>query len=170
MADRKDNMLEENKQSAGQSTAIIVVIVALVIIGVVVYAVTRNNSDETTNSNTMTNVDDTTPTNATTNTNMPANNAPTNTAAVKEFNITGTNFAFSTKEIRVKQGDRVKINFISEGVHDWVVDEFNARTSVLQTGKSESIEFVASKTGTFEYYCSVGQHRQMGMKGNLIVE
>jgi plastocyanin len=29
---------------------------------------------------------------------------------------------------------------------------------------------VADKKGTFEYYCSVGQHRALGMKGKLVVE
>jgi plastocyanin len=35
---------------------------------------------------------------------------------------------------------------------------------------STFIEFVANKKGKFEYYCSVGEHRAMGMKGNLVVE
>ncbi|MEY4731380.1 MAG: hypothetical protein RL681_326, partial [Candidatus Parcubacteria bacterium] len=46
---------------------------------------------------------------------------------------------------------------------------FNAATKVLTDGQSETIEFVANKAGTFEYYCSVGSHRQMGMKGTLTV-
>lgn len=96
---------------------------------------------------------------------------PTATPQVKVFNILGSNFQFSTTEIKVKKGDRVRINFdVSAGFHDWVVDEFNARTKQLSGGESDSIEFVANKTGTFEFYCSVGSHRQMGMKGNLIVE
>ncbi len=80
-------------------------------------------------------------------------------------------FSFSQKEIRVKKGDTVKIQFTNkEGFHDWVIDEFNARTKQLQAGQTETIEFVADKTGTFEYYCSVGQHRANGMVGKLIVE
>jgi plastocyanin len=89
----------------------------------------------------------------------------------KEFTVTGSAFKFDPAEIKVKQGDKVRIVFKnSGGMHDWVVDEFNARTKVLQSGQSETIEFVADKTGTFEYYCGVGNHRQMGMKGNLVVE
>ncbi len=90
---------------------------------------------------------------------------------VRTFNVDGTPFAFSVKEMKVKQGDTVKIVFTNkEGFHDWVIDEFNARTKQIAAGKSETIEFVADKKGTFEYYCSVGSHRAMGMKGNLIVE
>lgn len=89
----------------------------------------------------------------------------------KVFKITGENFKFSQTEIRVKKGDRVKINFESiGGFHDWTIAEFNAKTSQVNAGGKTLVEFVADKTGEFEYYCSVGQHRQMGMKGKLIVE
>lgn len=92
-------------------------------------------------------------------------------SAVKTFNVTGKSFSFSPTEIKVKKGDTVKIVFKNDqGSHDWVIDEFKARTKVLSGGQTETIQFVADKTGTFEYYCSVGTHRQMGMKGKLIVE
>lgn len=89
----------------------------------------------------------------------------------KVFEVTGKNFSFSTSEIRVKKGDTVVINFEStDGFHDWVLDEFNARTSKVQPGTPTSVTFVAEEAGTFEYYCSVGNHRQQGMVGTLIVE
>lgn len=90
----------------------------------------------------------------------------------KTFEVTGESFAFSLKEMKVKQGDTVKVTFSNtEGTHDWVLDEFEgAKTKVIGAGESETIEFVASKKGTFEYYCSVGAHRAMGMKGKFIVE
>lgn len=90
---------------------------------------------------------------------------------VKSFTVLGTPFAYDVKEIRVKEGDTVEIVFKNqEGFHDWVLDEFNAKTKQIPAGQSETIKFVASKKGTFEYYCSVGTHRQQGMVGNLIVE
>lgn len=91
--------------------------------------------------------------------------------AVKEFTVEGTPFAFSVKEMRVKKGDTVTVTFVNkEGFHDWVLDEFNAKTNQIKAGESETITFVADQAGTFEYYCSVGQHRAQGMVGNLIVE
>lgn len=102
----------------------------------------------------------------------PAPKAP----AKKTFTITGEPFKFlmngtEAPVLRVQQGDTVRIDFTNtKGFHDWVLDEFNARTPQLQAGASASVEFVADKKGTFEYYCSVGSHRAMGMKGNLIVE
>ena len=98
------------------------------------------------------------------------NNAAPEGKAVS-FDVTGKNFEFNMKEIKVKEGDTVTINFKSEsGFHDFVLDEFNVRTEQLQSGGTESVTFVANKKGTFEYYCSVGSHRSMGMVGKLIVE
>jgi len=85
--------------------------------------------------------------------------------------ITGRNFEFSQDTITVKRGQEVTINFTSEeGFHDFVVDEFDAATEQVQAGESTSVTFVASEAGEFEYYCSVGTHRQMGMVGTLVVE
>jgi len=89
----------------------------------------------------------------------------------KEFTVTGSNFKFDVPEIRVKEGDTVKINYkIASGFHDFVIDEFNVKTKQQNGPAQETVTFVADKAGTYEYYCSVGQHRSMGMKGNLIVE
>jgi len=89
----------------------------------------------------------------------------------KTFNLSAKPFEFSLKEIRVKQGDLVRINLVVEqGMHDWAVEGFGARTKLLKADESDSIVFRADKSGTFEYYCSVANHRQMGMVGKLIVE
>ncbi len=92
-------------------------------------------------------------------------------ADVKEFEITNKGLSFSPNEIRVKQGDKLRITFTnSGGTHDWVVDEFDARTKIVQTGESDTIAFVVDKKGTFEFYCSLMDHRAKGMVGKLIVE
>lgn len=91
--------------------------------------------------------------------------------SVKTFTVNGSNFTFAPASMTVNKGDRVRIVFNNVGGnHDLVIDEFNARTKVIGNGQSETIEFTADKTGSFEYYCSVGTHRQMGMKGTLIVK
>ncbi|HAZ28548.1 MAG TPA: hypothetical protein DCY48_02100 [Candidatus Magasanikbacteria bacterium] len=87
------------------------------------------------------------------------------------INIGAKNFEFSQEEIKVKKGDTVKITLTStQGFHDWKLDEFKAATKQVNTGETATVEFVADKAGTFEYYCSIGSHRQMGMVGKLIVE
>ncbi len=93
------------------------------------------------------------------------------TGAVKEFTVTGKNFSFDPSTITVNQGDQVKITFVnSGGFHDFRIDGYNVGTSKINGGAQESFEFTADKAGTFEYYCSVGTHRQMGMRGTLTVQ
>ena len=101
------------------------------------------------------------------------NSIPSDT---KIFVIGSSNLKFyidgvENPDIIVKQGEKVRIEFSSQqGFHDWVIDEFNIFTQRVQSGSVPAIEFVADKKGTFEYYCSVGEHRANGMKGKFIVE
>lgn len=90
---------------------------------------------------------------------------------VVEVTVEGSNYKFSPTTIEAKKGDTVKLTFKSAGgIHDLTLDEFGVQTSQLGEGEEEEVEFVADKTGTFEYYCSVGNHRKMGMVGKLVVE
>ncbi len=95
-----------------------------------------------------------------------------NAGPVKEFTVTGSSFKFSPSSMTVKKGDTVRVNFKSSGgtLHDFKIDEFDVATSQLGEDEEEQVEFVADKAGTFEYYCSVGNHRKMGMVGKLVVE
>lgn len=90
---------------------------------------------------------------------------------VKEFTVDSFSFGYSVEEIRVNEGDTVTINLTnSAGVHDWVVDEFDAATEIIRAGETTSVTFVADAAGTYEFYCSVGNHRAQGMVGTLVVE
>ena len=95
---------------------------------------------------------------------------------MRVFEVTGENFVFyvngeENADIVVQEGDWVRIEFESiDGFHDWVVDEFDAATDQVWEGESSVVEFRADAVGTYEYYCSVGQHRDQGMYGRLIVE
>ncbi len=92
-------------------------------------------------------------------------------SSTKTVDIVGKSFSFSPSAISVKKGDPVHINFSdSDGFHDLVIDEYNVRTERINTGGQSSVDFIADKAGTFEYYCSVANHRERGMKGTFIVE
>lgn len=94
-----------------------------------------------------------------------------NSGPLKEFTVKGANYSYDVKEIKVAKGDHVKINFVNaEGFHDINLDEFNAHSKKISANSTDTLDFTADKTGTFEYYCSVGKHRAMGMVGNLIVQ
>lgn len=89
----------------------------------------------------------------------------------KVFDLEGFSFGYDVSEIRVKKGDTVTVNLsVRDGFHDWVVDEFSAATEKIRAGGLTSVTFVADKAGTYEFYCSVGNHRAQGMVGTLIVE
>ena len=90
---------------------------------------------------------------------------------VKEFTIRASNFKLDPNEIRVKKGDKVKITYVSDDIgHNFYIDDFNVKTKIVSSGGQDVAEFTANKEGTFDYYCNVGSHKSLGMKGNLIVE
>ena len=103
----------------------------------------------------------------------PGTSSGTTTTApsVKSFTVVGSNYAFVPNTLEVNKGDTVKITFTnSGGMHDFKIDEFKVATERLESGDSTTIQFVADKSGTFQYYCSVGTHRAMGMWGTLTVK
>ena len=103
----------------------------------------------------------------------PTSDSPSSgqTANVKEITIEGKNFSFSPSSVTVNKGDKVKVIFKNVmGNHDLVIDELGVATNRISGGEQDIVEFAADKAGTFEYYCSVGEHRAMGMRGTLLVK
>jgi plastocyanin len=89
----------------------------------------------------------------------------------KEISMEGNEFSFVPATLTLKKGEKVRLVFKNTGkmTHDFVVDELNVRTKVINGGTEDIVEFTPTEAGTFEYYCSVGKHREMGMKGTLTV-
>ena len=91
--------------------------------------------------------------------------------SVKEFTVEAVPYSFSLSTMEVNKGDTVKITVKNtKGTHDLKIDEFNVSTRTLQAGEEQTITFVADKAGSFQYYCSVGNHRAQGMWGTLTVK
>ncbi|MCA1755032.1 MAG: cupredoxin domain-containing protein [Spirochaeta sp.] len=92
-------------------------------------------------------------------------------SGVKEIEVTNRGLVFSVSEMRVNVGDTVRVTYTNGGGrHDWVLDEFDgAQTDVIKAGESQTVEFVADRAGSFEFYCSVPGHRQAGMYGTFVV-
>lgn len=96
---------------------------------------------------------------------------PDQTGSVKTFNVSAFNFGFAPKTITVNKGDVVKLVVTNTGgYHDLRIDEFNVATKRISDGQTDTVQFTADKTGSFEFYCSVGSHRAMGMWGTLTVK
>lgn len=101
----------------------------------------------------------------------PTATAQGESATDKVFTLEAKNFRFTPDKIKVKKGDRVKVVLnVVDMQHDFVVDELNVRTKVGKAGETVEVEFTADRAGEFEFYCSVGNHRALGMVGTLIVE
>ncbi len=93
------------------------------------------------------------------------------TSDVKIISVEAGSYYYKPNEIRVKKGEKVKINMTSKDMmHDFNIDELGVSIPITKAGGTASVEFTADKTGTFEYYCSVGNHRRLGQVGKLIVE
>ena len=102
------------------------------------------------------------------------NNVPTPTSQaqsqVKEVSVEAGSFYFKPSEITVKKGEKVKIVMRSVSLmHNFTVDELNVQLPIVKNGDTGTVEFIPDRVGTFEYYCSVGEHRQNGQAGKLIV-
>lgn len=80
-------------------------------------------------------------------------------------------FYYKPNEIRIKKGQKVRIELQSVSMmHDFVIDELGVKVPVTQSGEVGIVEFTADTAGSYEYYCSVGNHREQGQVGTLIVE
>jgi plastocyanin len=96
-----------------------------------------------------------------------------NPATTKTVSVSMSSFSFNPKEIEVEAGSTLIINLSnSNGQHDFVIDELNVESNVLNSGGTQTltIQIPANAAGKqYEYYCSVGSHRAMGMVGTLKV-
>lgn len=103
-------------------------------------------------------------------TNKNSSAAPVINSTVKTFTVDGSSYTYNPSTITANKGDAVKIIFKdTDSRHDLVIDGYNLRTDVIGPGKTDTIEFVADKVGTFEYYCSLPGHKAQGMTGKLVV-
>lgn len=100
----------------------------------------------------------------------PTNQINSNVVA-KVITVEAGSYYYNPKEIRVKKGDTVQIVMTAKDMmHDFNIDELGVKMPITKSGETNSVTFVAGTTGEFEYYCSVGQHRQLGQTGTLFVE
>ena len=101
-----------------------------------------------------------------------AENAPIKEFVIESYTeiIDGKYFPkFSPKEITVNKGDKVRIKITNtKGTHDFKIDEFNVYTET-PLNQEMTVEFIADKAGSFEYYCTKPGHRQNGHWGTLKV-
>ena len=88
-----------------------------------------------------------------------------------EIKMTAKKYEFSPAEIRVKQGERVRLLITAtDRKHGFQIEALGLKTE-LPEGKETAVEFTAPKPGAYEFKCSVRcGWRHGSMKGRLIVE
>ncbi len=96
------------------------------------------------------------------------------TGELKEFAMTAKQWEFNLTRIEVNLGDtvRLKITGLDDGIgdgHGFAIPDFDVN-KVIRAGETVTVEFVADKTGTFTFRCSVfcgAGHNNMN--GTLVV-
>lgn len=88
---------------------------------------------------------------------------------VREITVEGDEYKFNPGELSFNKGEKVKLTFTNTGKlpHNLTIDELGVATDTIPGGKSTMLEFTVGKTGTFKSYCSVGNHRALGMEGDV---
>jgi plastocyanin len=91
---------------------------------------------------------------------------------VQEITLEADEYFYSQKSITVKKGQRIKLTLVNKGrmSHDFVVERMNVTTELAGPGETVTTEFIMHDAGTYTFYCSIGNHRALGMEGTLIVE
>jgi nitrosocyanin len=90
---------------------------------------------------------------------------------VRIIDLEAGSFYYKPSTITVKKGEKVKIIMKSvDMMHDFNIDELGVKIPITKSGETSTVEFTAEQVGSFEYYCSVGQHRANGQIGTITVE
>lgn len=100
---------------------------------------------------------------------------PVVTDEVKEFTVVSKKleWRFEPESIEVRQGDRIKVHVINEDDfdHGFAIDALGISQRLPADG-SIDIEFVATKSGEFPFYCSVScgasDKGSFGLKDGLV--
>lgn len=97
---------------------------------------------------------------------------PVSTGPVVSFNVSAKEYAYTPSTITVNKGDNVKIVFTNNGTtaHNFTISEFNVASKSINPGETDTVTFVADKSGTFKYFCSIDSHRSLGLEGTLTVK
>ena len=89
---------------------------------------------------------------------------------VREFSVSGRDYAFAPPRIEVQKDDLVKVTFTSADIaHSFTIDQYRISK---RAGANQSVvfEFRADQAGTFPFYCNLTQDSKCReMRGQLVV-
>ena len=102
---------------------------------------------------------------------LPSQDESLFTGEIKIFDMTAKRFSFEPNKLTVRKGDKVKLIITSlDTAHGFAIPEYGVNI-VVKAGETVIREFIADKSGQFDFACSVfcgSGHNEM--KGRLIVK
>jgi plastocyanin len=102
--------------------------------------------------------------------------------------VRGFEWGFEPDVIVLRRGEEVRFDFVNDGstLHDLKIDGLDASGVssdgsglsgdegelfvAAEDGEAGVLTFTPEESGEFEFYCTLPQHRGLGMKGTLTVE
>jgi cytochrome c oxidase subunit 2 len=91
--------------------------------------------------------------------------------ATRTFEVVASRWKFEPEVLEVDEGDRVVLRMRSaDTAHGLAIKEFKVKKDLPDTGEEITVEFVATRVGTFKMecseYCGKGHSK---MRGRLVV-
>ena len=87
--------------------------------------------------------------------------------------ISETEFALDPSSVQVDETGTVTFRVTNDGAiaHALEVDgdDFEEETGTIEPGESAELTVDLSQEGSYELYCPIGDHREQGMEGELVV-
>ena len=95
------------------------------------------------------------------------------TTGGQTIEISETEFALDPSSVQVDETGTVTFRVTNDGAiaHALEVDgdDFEEETGTIEPGESAELTVDLSQEGSYELYCPIGDHREQGMEGELVV-
>ena len=93
-------------------------------------------------------------------------------ASGNAITITASDFKYEPAQFTFQQGQTYEITFVNDGpsTHDITIDDLGMNSGVINPGDSVTFEFTPEQAGSFEAYCTVPGHKDLGMVANVTVQ
>lgn len=94
-----------------------------------------------------------------------------NTDDVYKITMIARDTQFVPNVLQAKAGSKVEIRFHNEGEepHNITFRTLPYKSATIHKGQATNVDIVTPAPGRYEFYCSVGNHAQLGMVGHLNV-
>ena len=99
--------------------------------------------------------------------------AQQSTPASDSVKLSETEFKITPADVTVDKAGKVTFEVANDGKFDHSLEvegpNGEVETDTIPPGRSATLEVDLGKAGTYEMYCPIGNHRDMGMEGEISV-